>query len=383
MLEKFKDLGCYFKNEDASTIHLINHRKKEIVEKVDDYIAKDMLELVLEYRIGGYQLTKSQTKKFNNKYRGVSPSKKIDFLADMLEKEKPISNALMIEFFNAYCEEREGVDSYDYSVEFAQTQEYKRVKTEYQERCKDIDFLGKINSYIDKELDHQIFTHIFKFFISPYESRLQVDARTLSKKLDAYIEIGINYMQEKETKTLLEKINKFNEVSKNGYNHYFDTSHTIIQKKYANFLQHDISKDIDYLQAENKNNVINESLQKIQRQENQYNKVELLPASIKNIVDNITKNYVLLNNSLENLSSEEKFKIKNLMEKRVPEVLNLYLKFDDQYKHEMRNKEGLTIEDLTIGSLQDIEKVFNNIALQKSERVLDNASALRRYTKNL
>lgn len=384
MLEKFKDLSSFFKKDD-----IVDSKRKEIVEKIDYYINEDMLDLVMEYRLNDYLLTPLQSKIFHKKYDKVKKSKKVDFLYDILSKKRSISNEIIIEFFHSFSEE------YSYYKENSKksiiyTYEMRKdtalIMEEYKKRVEDKYFSFELQKYliskIEKLIAHKKYKSHFEigYYVESYKNE------QLAKEVNLYTDIVLPNMSLQQTKLFLEKLTKLNKIHSHNYQLLFEDSFNQLQDNYKKLIELEIKRDAEsmkFLFSENRDKSIDESLEEIYLQEKSCNKVQALPANIKTLLDTLTNNYITLKNSIDTLNTEENFQIKNLMEKRVPEILNLYLKCDSKYRKEMKNTDGQNIEDLTIGSLKDINQVFNKICEQRAERVLHNASALRRYTKTL
>lgn len=114
-----------------------------------------------------------------------------------------------------------------------------------------------------------------------------------------------------------------------------------------------------------------------------HNHVKDLPSKAKNILEEIKHDYLSLNKKIDELSEEERFNLNNLWNKRIPEIINKYLRADPEFRTTMKNNSGKTIEDLMVESLSNIHDILNKIQESHSNNVLHEMAAMSTYTKTL
>jgi hypothetical protein len=106
------------------------------------------------------------------------------------------------------------------------------------------------------------------------------------------------------------------------------------------------------------------------------NFVSTVIQSIEELYDAIQKN----SNTSQNIDFNQ---LNNLMEKRIPEVLNKFLKVEPNYRTTLTNTEGKNAEQLMLESLENIKMIFETTFKDIHQEHVNDLSATNRYTKSL
>ena len=106
-----------------------------------------------------------------------------------------------------------------------------------------------------------------------------------------------------------------------------------------------------------------------------------LPQEAKNLLKNIQTQY----SNLQKLSvdSENQFIVTNLLEKRIPEVLQKYISITPEYRTTLKNNEGKNAEDLMLESLTNFSNKINTIVEDINQGKVQDLSATKRYSKSI
>lgn len=125
----------------------------------------------------------------------------------------------------------------------------------------------------------------------------------------------------------------------------------------------------------------------VQQQKNTVNSmhgqnVESLPAETNQLLEQIQSAYKYVLDNKQSLSVEQNFDIENLIEKKIPEILNKYISMHPDYRDSFSNKDGKTAKDLMHSSLDNIKEYFNHLMQELNLDKMHSLSAMERYTGN-
>lgn len=108
--------------------------------------------------------------------------------------------------------------------------------------------------------------------------------------------------------------------------------------------------------------------------------IHTLPQEAIQIINKIEEHYQQILPHIDSFKSEE-FDIHNIIEKRLPEVLNKYLSIHEDYRNSLVNSNGKNAKDLMLDSLNNFESYFLDMAQQVNESKLHSLSASEKYSQ--
>jgi hypothetical protein len=112
-----------------------------------------------------------------------------------------------------------------------------------------------------------------------------------------------------------------------------------------------------------------------------------LPEAIKNKISNIESIYWELKNTQANtqvMDAQTDFDMKNIFEKRIPEVLEKYLLVPDDYRNTMKHEiTGKTAYEMMAESLDNYEQRLKTILDERVQNQLSDMNATKIYSKKI
>lgn len=387
---QFKNLTNLFSTEKNE----IEQRKDKISIKVSGFLIAKQFDVVLDYMQAGYILNKQQDSQFIEGLNNEHITSSTTILNKAVQNGVHFSDSMLVHFLPIYIFADNFNKHYNTNID----NPYTEFKEMYKEKIDKLDFTSYYQNWVKSF--NLINSTVNSFFARQLSKKLLItegaymlhNSNDLTKKvLEPLLEYG-QYMFKnidlnvimKHIKTAdkiskkIDKLNNRNDVDR-IYRNITNELNLLPKKIYSNDLEND-KKEIGLLYAEdNINQLIAENDLKISSQNN----VKNLPEKAKSILDEIKDNYLSLNKKIADLNDDEKFTIENMWTKRIPEVINKYLRADPEFRSTMKNNRGQSIEDLMIDSLNNIHTTFKDIKVTHGENALRDMSAINRYTKTL
>lgn len=381
MLEKFKDISSFFSGKNT----LIEKSQKEIKEKVDFFIINNMLDMVVEYRSTGYVLTGPQNKKFKEKYDNLSSHEKLAIINNAINNGLNVAPSVLLESFSAFAKNISNeFNSYDLFVRKSNRKPLQDIFSQYEKNLEN-NTMMQTSLYDDmtKKMNRFILRAKLSSISSLYQKKnndVNQLAVNLGEELDLWIRLALKHASLEQKTTMMTKCEKM--ISTYGKAMYrFAPIYEHLKKDYQKVINDETTKDKENIKLLYSNTNL-ETLMKDKGFLDNKKNLQQLPLETREILDNLTKNYIFLTTNIESLDIENKFKLENLWERRVPEVISKYLKADPEFRE--KNKDGQeSLKELTIASLKNIEKIFVDIKDDLNEKTLNEASALKRYISAL
>ena len=110
--------------------------------------------------------------------------------------------------------------------------------------------------------------------------------------------------------------------------------------------------------------------------------LKLLPLIANEQINKIKFQYANLS-QFDNLNTKNLFDIKNIFEKRIPEVLQKFLSMSPEYRTSLKDLNGKTAKDLMIESLKNFSDVFEDILKNANKEKLQNLSVMSNYSQKI
>lgn len=364
--------------------------KIKIEQKVDKLLNTDLIEIVMEYYLSGYTLTKSQEKIFINQIDKLNSHVKLQFLDNKISKGIWIQNEELINYYPDFIK---GKLQYKTLREDGTTKTSDAEITKlYRRKIKDKDFQIDLFKYINMTLNEINSNNSVKkeyFVIS--EKKLENIYKIIERYGDVILD-NVNIEQiiqlNDRLKSIHDKYQQLKPIVRSYHN--FDRNQDIIaniktqvaffnEKMYKKDIE-ETKKTIGIVYSENHINqlIAEKSLEIIAS-----NDIRNLPKKAIDIIENIKNDYFLINKHYDILNEDVKFNIENIWEKRVPEVINKYLRVDEEYRLSMKNIEDKNAEQLMIASLQNMNDILDKIKVEINTENLRDLSVTHRYTKKL
>jgi hypothetical protein len=178
------------------------------------------------------------------------------------------------------------------------------------------------------------------------------------------VEIANLYSYEKNA-----RLNNF------SINYLEDFSEAIVAlKKYSLSL---VKKNIQFDVQKYKNGIENKMAENIQS----FKIENTISSDIQTKLDQLNTLYLEMNQ--EELNQEQRFQMKNLFEKKIPETIEKYLSIDPEYRKELKNFKGQNAEEIMLSSLEEIMKKFIEVKKEKNENNLQDLTIKQHYFKEV
>ena len=129
-------------------------------------------------------------------------------------------------------------------------------------------------------------------------------------------------------------------------------------QKYKNGIEKKMAEDIQSLKIEN-----------------------TISSDIQKKLDQLNTLYIEMNQ--EELNEEQRFQMKNLFEKKIPETIEKYLSIDPEYRKELKNFKGQNAEEIMLSSLEEIMTKFIEVKKEKNENNLQDLTVKQHYFKEI
>lgn len=107
-----------------------------------------------------------------------------------------------------------------------------------------------------------------------------------------------------------------------------------------------------------------------------------IPEEALSIIQKIEEKSIQLERHKELLTVEQSFNLKNLIEVKLPDILNQYKSIPEEIRASAK-VDNKTAKDLLLSSLENIESIINTINLSLGEVYLQNLNVSEQYTKKL
>ena len=423
---QFKKIFSFFTKNEKNKESRANYADYDRISKqISELINNNMLPLVFDYLGSGYKLDEIQTKNLYKQLDEMHYSNRVDFFSTCIKKDIKLSDDLLINYFSdfGYAKTRYDIFLKDYQ----QTNDKKTGKVplrqvqdntiesffiDMNEISKDVKDQYSPSAFVEYTLERLPYLNLdllydkwvenlnkyYDIIKSPLKLEFKVgETKFFKSAMDDMITPIQNYgdyiLKDKSMSEILSFVTKIDHMYKNVNDNQRcrhvsirDGLHNIsyllkeIPEKYFQSQIENDKKQISILYSDDQFNqlIIEENIKF-----NQNNDIKSLPQKAKDILDNIKNDYLKLNKLLGDLDEEEKFTVDNLWNKRIPEIINKYLRADPEFRSNMKNTNGQSIEDLMIDSLNNIHDKLNEINMNHSQNVLHDMSAINRYTKNI
>ena len=379
-LSQFKNLFSLFKKDNAH-----QHIEKQVTKLIES----NMLSLVFEYTSSGYQLNKQQKKNLYQQLDNMHYSNRLSLFCDSLNKKIILSDELLLNYFGDFSESKKVYDRWIISAKIFQFE----AKPFVEYTLERLPYLN-LDSLYEKWINNvDKFYKIIKnpLTLNYYTSNGKFNEQLIKTVVEPIRQYGDYILKNRSLTEIVDYINKVeimqqkikNHKSFNYTNISTELSKTLVVLKQIpnTYYRTDIEnnkKEISVLYSESQ-------IDKIIAQENinfnKKNNINSLPKLAQEILEDMKNNYLQLNKRLDDLNEEDKFTLDNLWNKRIPEVINKYLRADPEFRQSMKNSNNQTIEDLLIDSLQNMQDRLHQINSLHNENVLNDMSAINRYTK--
>ena len=111
--------------------------------------------------------------------------------------------------------------------------------------------------------------------------------------------------------------------------------------------------------------------------------IQTLPLEAKETLKAIQQQYDNISTYQLKLSEEDKFTMQNLLEKRIPEVLEKFLTIPPDYRTGLTNSEGKNAQDLMLESLNNFNTKITSIVENIAQSKIQDLSVTKRYSKSI
>lgn len=83
------------------------------------------------------------------------------------------------------------------------------------------------------------------------------------------------------------------------------------------------------------------------------------------------------------MTQQQKFECDNLIDKRLPQVLQKYFNIDEEYRTKLKTIDGETPTDLLLASLQSINENIHELQLSLNEQHMQELQVSKKYLNGL
>lgn len=379
-----------FKKIGESLLTPLEIEKFKMEKKVEKLLNSNLINLVIEYYLSGYIFTEKQNKIFLKQIDSLDTIQKLQFLDNKIVKGFFIDDVELLKFFPQFIEKK---------LHYKENREDGTIRT--------LD--AQITKLYKKKLKTKDFQlYVFDNIVNTLD-KLSEDGYIISKKnnnmlksilqiLDGYgipIFKNLNIEQVIDFTDQIKKLKHTQKHEKTKDSNFeimsdkqkFDDIISKFENKIPFLTEEIYEKDIEstkkmigIIYAENHfNHLIAEESINL----NSKNNIKDLPKEAVILLENMKDNYFIINKNRENLNEEIKFTIENIWGKRVPEVINKYLRVDEEYRLTMKNVNNKNAQQLMIESLENMDEILNNVKYDINTENLRDLSITHRYTKKL
>lgn len=154
-----------------------------------------------------------------------------------------------------------------------------------------------------------------------------------------------------------------------------------VEKKVDLFFKNELQELIAQTRGISMSERVGEGLNKKAKQQH-YN-VNTLPQEALNQLQEIEECYTNLQAHTSKMSQEQKFNIDNLLDKRLPEVLQKYFNIDEEYRTTLQTVKGETPKDLLLSSLNSINEHIHALEKSINEQHMQELQVSKRYLNSM
>ena len=406
----FKNLFSIFRKSSKNINQIM------LENRVSNFIDKEMFSIVFEYMHTGYKLNPKQEKIFYMQLNKLHPFDLSKLLKEVLTKDIVLSPDFLYDNINKLdnldklklldicinkrikltdeflAQQLPVYIRFKLDLENVQSFEGKSFMDLYKSKIESLNFKPLYENWVENvEYYHSLIKNPYKKWQIKNRNKLNIDKmkENLIDPVRNYSEFIFKDVSMAEIFRHLDKLEylKTEFTTKNlvysGYYIPFELEAVINKLKDmpTTLCNQEIDNDKKHIEQLYSDNTINQLLIEETNKMINTNNVNQLPQLAKEILNDIKKSYIELNKVLDKIDESEKFEVDNLWNKRIPEIINKYLSVPSEFRNDMKNSNGYTIEDLMIDSLNNIQDKLQQIILNHTQNVLYEMSAINRYTK--
>ena len=164
---------------------------------------------------------------------------------------------------------------------------------------------------------------------------------------------------------------------------FVENTEELLNPLLEQYFSNDIKNMLDTTKGLYSNNYLEEKAIKTNQTLSQNYKVSNLPKDTQNIIQEIQSVHTHLQIDKSNLNEDQVFLIDNLFDKRIPEVLQTYFSINEDYRTNMKNRDGKNAQDLMNDSLLNFKNKLTQTLDDVNQNKLSQLSVSNRYSKKI
>lgn len=352
-----------------------NYNQNHIKKEIDQLIKNNMLEAVFDYMDSGYELNKKQLQEVSSKI----------MQSNLHYVKQYFNHASIVQIL----QNKENDFIYDLILnnerwEFVRLDSSSRLSICFNQKISDPKFQEKIKTNWLKNVEELAANN---FFYRTIKDKPQFFRKKIEKIFDMWNDFilkDLNMNDFFEQISTLEKIKKHTDTGVDVI--HISTLNNLIREfktKGEQQIKEEMTNKQNKIKGIYSETNINQLLSSEMLSTYQNKKVEDLPISSQEVLNNINHHFQLLTQHEKLLTIDMTHKIELLMTKKLPEIINKYLNIDNDYRETMTNSQGKNAQELMLESLTKINTDLELIREQLNEDKVRSLSATTRHIKNI
>ena len=371
---------------------------REISVKVDEFLDKNMISTVCDLRTNGYPLNQKQEKIFEQKMNEKSSGQEaFQFLTELIRQGNVIEDRYLI---NALFFDQAQAQRVTESLETSPNEQNRQAASEalksfypelfeiYMEKMKDTDFTDKLFPKW-KQLSEDLAYGRVQFSEEYPGDKAFEDMIARPLYRFSYHELLFRNIGTSEYNEVIANLKKIH-VSSNDTSYYkYHEPHALKVKSMIEYLDSKreifLKTELTSLVDKTRKLFSTQSLTQktIEAAIRTAKKVDLtkLPQTAQTLFNEIKTVYEQIDYKC--LNEEDRYTLKTVQEKRLPETLQAYFSIHEDYRTTLKNSAGQNAEDLMIVALKDMKEVLDSLAHAQQEEKLKDLSVQSRLTRDM
>lgn len=341
--------------------------RKKLEDKVDALLENKFLDTVMEYYFNGYVLNKQQENLFYKQIHELHNNQIMRFLDKKIIHGLPVNDSELLYFIHEFSHTTFNYQETNDKNEVIMVNS--KITQLYKQRLAHPDFQALILERWVSELstfkpgnienDEKKIKMESKRFNNLIHSPLFKYGNYFLKSLNFEATIAITqqlnqlYNDSEKNKSRLQstvEIYLFSSKIKQVLNQFKTLSQVL--------LNNDVQKTKKTIQVLYSENHLNQTIVEEAVKLGATHNIKTLPSEATVILENIKNDYINIQQNNQLLSHEQNFTLDNIWNKRVPDIINKYLRVDEEYRISMKNVDNKNAEQLMLESLSNIHQIL-------------------------
>lgn len=384
----FKRIGHFFGKSLTVSSPTKTQSVKKLNEQVDTFLNNNMMSLVHDLMLSGYELTKKQAKRLDEMMISELKRDANRFLNSLIRKNYPIDEKFLLQYcftdaFSNFVHHHINKTSSGEEQTHSKMQPVHYLiatKLEDREFCRKLfdiwfqticscaersEFLYPTSKYLFKHEVKNAF-EAFKRY-SPTLIFQDVELKEYMKVIEILYIMPVSNPKKESTAYC---------VDPNDRN--------LLMESLQKGISQNLSQQINDLKQHTQNVFSEELLEKQTKAQSiklvQDLNLKELPEEAKRLIQGFKTQLPLVH--VQELSVTQQQDFENLTTKRLPEILQKYFSIHQDYRNTLRDNDGKTPENLMLDALQTISQVVSQIIEQQQEEKVKDLSVAKKMTQH-